>query len=206
MRKGLRGLRWTVALSVAALVSGCGGVPVTDEKGTGSGSARARGPGGIGALGTAVADAAGGTAPGRGVGEGSTAAGSAAATVSGVGATRFVSDGSSLRFQTPSKNIGCVLSAAGVRCDIATHVWVTPIRPSSCTLDYGRGVHLEDGRAGYVCAGNSLLQGSFDLQLAYGASARAGHILCASTRIGVTCRNLATGHGFTLSREAFAPF
>jgi len=29
---------------------------------------------------------------------------------------------------------------------------------------------------------------------------------CVSQTAGVTCRNTATGHGFTLAKQAWAPF
>ena len=106
-------------------------------------------------------------------------------------------------FQSPSKNIGCVLFSQharwSVRCDVAQHSWPTPKRPRSCRLDYGNGVQLFNGRAHYVCAGDTALgQGPV---LAYGHSIARGVLRCTSTEAGVSCVNTRHHHGFSVSRE-----
>ena len=65
-------------------------------------------------------------------------------------------------FQTPSRNIACVLASATastpayVRCDIAQRTWKVPKKPKDCPLDYGNGVILEDGKHGQLtCAGDT---------------------------------------------------
>jgi len=111
-----------------------------------------------------------------------------------------------MMFETPSKNISCGFSSSGVRCDIAKHDWVVLPRPADCDYDYGQGVKLEAGPAGYVCAGDTMMGSPDAVRLAYGGVVVAGDFTCTSTKAGVTCRNTATGRGFSLSRQAFAPF
>ena len=43
-------------------------------------------------------------------------------------------------------------------------------------------------------------------ELPYGSALRSARILCESATTGVTCRDTVTGHGFTLSREAYSLF
>lgn len=107
-----------------------------------------------------------------------------------------------VRFQTPSRNIGCIgetaTSANTVRCDIRTRTWSPPPRPRGCRLDWGQGLSLDaSGRARFVCAGDTALNNG--RRLAYGTAIRIGGIVCRSRVTGLTCRN-AAGHGFTLSR------
>jgi Family of unknown function (DUF6636) len=115
-----------------------------------------------------------------------------------------------LFFHSPSKNIYCVVfkyrGKATGRCDIKQRDWTAPQRPRSCHLDYGNGAEVGahgDGR--YTCAGDTVL-GQGHRALRYGHAARLGAIKCSSRRTGMTCRNVKTGHGFTLSREAVAFF
>jgi hypothetical protein len=105
-------------------------------------------------------------------------------------------------FETPSGNIGCVISGKlGARCDIQRHSWPTPPPPPSCMdLDYGNGVEVgKHGRGRYVCAGDSVFSPAADV-LPYGERISAKRIRCASKRKGVRCVNRASDHGFFISR------
>jgi hypothetical protein len=42
--------------------------------------------------------------------------------------------------------------------------------------------------------------------LPYGSALAVGHMRCDSETTGVTCRNLTTGHGFSMAREAYSIF
>lgn len=108
-------------------------------------------------------------------------------------------------FQSPSKNIGCVLDATSVRCDIAKHDWRSPRKPASCDLDYGGGTAISStGRRGsFVCAGDTTLGAG--KVLAYGRSLRRGRLTCTSRVSGMTCTN-RRGHGFRLSRGSYRLF
>ncbi|WKG03507.1 DUF6636 domain-containing protein [Mycolicibacterium sp. HK-90] len=109
-------------------------------------------------------------------------------------------------FQSPSGNVGCQLSPTGVRCDIDQRDWSPPPRPADCRLDYGQGISLGAGKQAHlVCAGDTARTGSAE-PLAYGAAITAGPIRCESTEAGMTCRDTGSGHGFSISREAYRLF
>jgi hypothetical protein len=119
-----------------------------------------------------------------------------------------LADSALLSFQTPTKNIGCIMdSTYGARCDIAKRDWSPPARPKSCPSVTGYGQGLEVGRKGrghIVCAGDTTLrQGGV---LAYGHSRRLGRYKCTSRAAGVTCTNLSTDHGFFISRQSYRRF
>jgi len=131
-----------------------------------------------------------------------TVAGNADPTVPSV-APPQIRDVSQAIFLSPSKNIGCDLSAFAVRCDIGRRAWTAPAKPADCELDWGNGVHLEPGKpAAFLCTGDSLLGATKDI-LGYGHALRAGDFLCDSESAAMRCRNERTGHGFTLSAENY---
>lgn len=109
-------------------------------------------------------------------------------------------------FTSPSGNIGCMLDADYVRCDIAERDWSPPPRPADCPdfTGYGQGIALNrTGLAAFVCAGDTALGGG--PALAYGESRSIAGITCASEPSGMRCTN-SDGHGFTLSRQAYTLF
>jgi uncharacterized protein DUF6636 len=109
-------------------------------------------------------------------------------------------------FLTPSKNIGCALSASSVRCDIGRREWPSPTKPAGCELDYGNGLVVENtGPARFSCAGDSLLGGGQGI-LEYGHALRAGDFLCDSESAALRCSNRRSGHGFTLAVESYTMF
>jgi hypothetical protein len=109
-------------------------------------------------------------------------------------------------FLTPSKNIGCDLSASSVRCDIGRRDWAAPAKPADCVLDYGNGLNVKDDKpAQFTCAGDTLLGGSKDI-LEYGHALRAGDFLCDSESAALRCANQRSGHGFTLSTMSYTMF
>jgi Family of unknown function (DUF6636) len=104
------------------------------------------------------------------------------------------------RFETPSGNIGCVISNAGARCDIREHSWRPPPKPRSCPVDWGNGLAVERrGFANWVCAGDTVLGGG--RVLGYRGSITRGTFTCTSRRNGVRCVNGRTEHGFKISRR-----
>jgi hypothetical protein len=117
-------------------------------------------------------------------------------------------------FASPSGNIACVITssgdgelvARGVRCDIDERDWSPPARPADCQLDYGHGVLLGVGEsAQLLCAGDTTI-GSDSEPLAYGDAITAGPLRCESAQSGITCRDVESGHGFSISREAYQLF
>jgi hypothetical protein len=108
-------------------------------------------------------------------------------------------------FTSPGGNVGCTLDPSYVRCDVTDRNWTPPPRPADCEFDYGQGIAMPVGeQAAFVCAGDTAL-GSGE-PLAYGMSITKGNLSCTSTEAGITCRDGATGHGFTIAREAYKVF
>lgn len=114
----------------------------------------------------------------------------------GLTATAGAVDG----FQSPSRNIGCVISSHALRCDIGKKDWSPPPKPADCSVDWGYGVSLDThGKAQFICAGDSArLVGPV---LSYGETAQRGRFRCKSKVSGMLCVNLRNGHGFFLSRQ-----
>jgi hypothetical protein len=91
-----------------------------------------------------------------------------------------------------------------VRCDIDKRDWDPPARPASCPdqVDYGQGIELRAGsKAKFVCAGDTAL-GAGD-PLPYGQSIAAGLLRCESAESGISCRDVETGRGFSLSIQSY---
>ena len=108
-------------------------------------------------------------------------------------------------FTSPSGNVGCIIDPEFVRCDIKERDWEPPPRPADCEFDYGQGLNMSAGEeAEFNCVGDTALSDS--KPLAYGASISAGTLRCDSAESGITCRDDATGHGFTIAREAYELF
>jgi hypothetical protein len=108
-------------------------------------------------------------------------------------------------FHSPSKNIYCIIfrfhGKATGRCDIMQRTWTAPPRPHSCHLDYGNGAEVgPHGKGHFTCVGDTVI-GQGHRVLRYGHSMRLGAIKCTSRRTGMTCQNVKTRHGFTISRE-----
>jgi hypothetical protein len=104
-------------------------------------------------------------------------------------------------FSSPSRNIGCLITQSSVRCDIGQKSYKEPRRPASCQLDYGQAIAVtrDDAEATFVCAGDSVLGAKKVLR--YHTSTEVGDFGCTSRETGMTCYNLRTRHGFTISRE-----
>ena len=112
------------------------------------------------------------------------------------------------QFESPSRNIGCVLLDGLARCDIMVRSWSPPARPAGCPriVDFGQGLMVATGGvARFVCAGDTALDPRGPI-LAYGQLDVVGALRCTSARAGVTCRSTRTGHGFFLSRQRYSLF
>lgn len=108
-------------------------------------------------------------------------------------------------FTSPSDNIGCMMDASQVRCDIRERDWAPPPPPPDCPYNYGQGLILDAGGAPtFVCAGDTALAGGGPL--AYGQSHSDGVLRCDSAMSGITCRDVETGRGFSISREGYQFF
>lgn len=102
-------------------------------------------------------------------------------------------------FETPSHNIGCILTEQTARCDIRDHSWPTPKKPKSCEFDYGALFIGKQGKGEFGCVSDSAM-GAGPV-LPYGESIRKGRFVCSSEEAGVRCVNRRNGHGFFVSKQ-----
>jgi hypothetical protein len=108
-------------------------------------------------------------------------------------------------FVSPTGNVSCMIDADWARCDIIDRDWEPPPRPADCEFDYGQGISLAPGGpAEFVCAGDTAF--GADEVLPYGESITAGPLRCESAESGITCRDDQSGHGFSISRQAYQLF
>jgi hypothetical protein len=108
-------------------------------------------------------------------------------------------------FVAPTGNVACMIAADLARCDIIDRDWTPPPQPADCEFDYGHGIAIMPGKeAFFVCAGDTAF-GPDDV-LAYGDSITAGPMRCESAESGITCRDVESGHGFTISLQAYQLF
>jgi hypothetical protein len=131
-------------------------------------------------------------------------------------------------FATPSGRIVCIIADNSVRCDFISSdkAWTSP-QPKGCDLAWGDSLYLTQ-TAGSTCHGDTLadtpsldsdyvswrrsgdptvvVNGLKLAALPYGSAILVGTLQCDSATTGVTCRNTSTGHGFTMSREAYSIF
>jgi hypothetical protein len=111
-------------------------------------------------------------------------------------------------FESPSRNIGCVILDGTARCDIVKRTWPAPPRPAGCPseVDYGQGLTVSrTGAAQIVCAGDTALDPHAAI-LPYGGVDAVGVLRCTSRRSGMRCRSTRTGHGFVISSRSYSLF
>jgi hypothetical protein len=121
------------------------------------------------------------------------------------------------------------MGSGGVRCEFhGTKTWQAPW-PDGCELDWESALEVDEQVVG-VCAGDTIISVAepgqaatawwrtggptvtiADAQLTlvvlpYGTALAVGQMRCDSATTGVTCRNLTTGHGFSMAREAYSIF
>ncbi len=111
-------------------------------------------------------------------------------------------------FESPSRNIGCVILDGTARCDILERSWTPPQRPASCPseVDYGQGLTVPRiGPAALVCAGDTAMDRGAPT-LPYGSVDAVGVLRCTSELSGMTCRSARSGHGFFISRQRYSLF
>jgi len=103
-------------------------------------------------------------------------------------------------FASPTGNIGCYIDLDSVRCDIRQREWQPPPKPADCDVDFGQGIKLTAGGSPeFVCAGDTA-QDPRHQPLPYGESIQAGSLRCDSSEAGMSCTDVDTGRGFSMSR------
>lgn len=110
-------------------------------------------------------------------------------------------------FVMPSGNIWCELGDESTQCVIESFNY-SPPSIEDCSEDVAGHVwQVTADEAGPVCPGDEVPEPSGDLtELEYGEATTVGDFLCESTREGVTCRSVSTGHGFEIAREGTRSF
>lgn len=209
---------FALLIVLAALVAGCGGggtTTVIEKTVTVEGS---EGAGGSTAEGGGEATAEGGEASQEGEGaddNGGESTEEGGADAGGGGKSGQPEDKIEAptavvhlqTFRSPSGNIGCAMFEGGARCDIRQREWSPPPHPASCSgeVDFGQGLTVShDGKASFVCAGDTTLDPSATA-LGYGEASELGGTICMSRSEGITCANHA-GHGFFISIQSYKIF
>ncbi len=107
---------------------------------------------------------------------------------------------STVTFQMPSGNIGCLFGFQRLRCDILSGLEPEPTE--ACEFDWV-GVDLgATGPAAANCGSDTVYDGDAPT-LAYGSSWSRGGIVCESDESALSCTN-SEGHGFTLARGSWS--
>jgi hypothetical protein len=99
-------------------------------------------------------------------------------------------------FRMPSRNIGCLLAADVLRCDVLSGLRPEPT--TACAFDWV-GVELSKDGAGPNCGSDTVYTEDAPT-LAYGEVWRRGGFTCRSGEDGLSCSS-DTSHGFELARE-----
>ena len=85
----------------------------------------------------------------------------------------------------------------GARCDLFDLHMSFPTPPADCDLDWGHASNPADGRAGPVCAGDTVADPGPGAGLRQVGDDGRGHL--PSSETGLTCQN-SQGHGFAVAR------
>lgn len=114
----------------------------------------------------------------------------------------FGETGSYVTFSSPG-GIQCGLAPNGARCSISSYSYQVPAMPAgqTCKSAWGSVFDLSDAGSGTLgCRSSDGLGGNV---LSYGYSLTEGTYSCESRQSGMTCRNSATGHFFSMSTGAY---
>jgi hypothetical protein len=107
-------------------------------------------------------------------------------------------------FVSSTGNVSCMIARTGRAAKSSTATGPPP-RPADCEFDYGHGISLAPGeQAKFVCSGDTAF--GADEVLPDGESLRAAVLRCESAESWITCRDIQTAHGFSISREAYRLF
>lgn len=110
-------------------------------------------------------------------------------------------------FTLPSQNISCGFSSrdgGDVLCQVEKFGY-TPSPAGDCYGGgfWGNAVQLTAGGVRFVCAGGVESGGP---TLDYGRQLTVGSVVCTSGEADLTCKDAATGHGFSLARSQYRFF
>ncbi|TNM67469.1 hypothetical protein FHN55_10495 [Streptomyces sp. NP160] len=172
-------------LLLGGLLAGCSGSEEPEDGGAASGASAAPPP--------------------------SSSAGPAGPAASGSPSAAVVT--SMTTFRSPTGNISCYLAPVQgadpyARCDLAEQRWDVREPEGGCDDTWGGGggsygsVGVGGGDAEPLCVGDTIADPSAPT-LAYGSSITMEPLTCTSVsdKVGMTCENSTTGHGFTVRKE-----
>ncbi|TXR56453.1 hypothetical protein FMM08_10200 [Quadrisphaera setariae] len=122
-------------------------------------------------------------------------------------------------FTSPTGNISCYLAPVQgadpyARCDLAEQFWAEDEPEGGCSEgDWGGdgdgygSVGVGGGDAQPLCVGDTIADPSAP-KLPYGSSITLEPLTCTSVsdKVGMTCENSKTGHGFTVRKEKLERF
>lgn len=101
-------------------------------------------------------------------------------------------------FSSQSGAIRCSMSAVATTCEVKDHKWKLPSKPADCDVDWGGMVEVRADEGTLVCHGDTLFGTGPVPEL--GESLTVGDFQCRPAKVHVYCTNLATKHGFSVSR------
>jgi hypothetical protein len=115
-----------------------------------------------------------------------------------------------VQFTTPSGNIRCTMASALpslIMCSIDSYDFTPPSRPADCHLNWASGLinlHAAGATLGQCVGGPEVTY--LSRVLPYGRAIQALGIGCYSSSAALTCVDVDSGHGFTVSKAAFTRF
>ena len=123
-----------------------------------------------------------------------------AATAVALAAPAAAAAADPVMFETPSRNIACIVQGSSLRCDMRELGNAAAPKPDSCEFDYGHAFGItKNGRKGRRLCISDAVGGSGTPVVGYGRTWRRGTFTCTVKRSGVRCKNRG-GHGFELRR------
>ncbi|SUU09227.1 Uncharacterised protein [Actinomyces denticolens] len=106
---------------------------------------------------------------------------------------------------SPSLNISCELTATEVGCHVYERDYLSAGLVDCSSLTFA--ISADSAGSRLRCGEHFLSEAGIPShELAYGLTAAYGASACRSEQSGMTCWNLATGHGFTVSRASYSQF
>ncbi|MFZ2963838.1 MAG: hypothetical protein WA006_04045 [Rhodoglobus sp.] len=121
--------------------------------------------------------------------------------------------GQGVEFDSPSGNIHCGIYVDPLKwgCSITEYSYVDPeptgdLIACSEMISYGHGFWSRDGGPVTVmCRGGAEFGGEMGAVgvLPYGTSLAYNGVMCESADTGMTCRDVMTGAGFVVARNAY---
>lgn len=106
-------------------------------------------------------------------------------------------EGKPVAFSTAGGNVACDLEPAFVECQVKTHTWTAPKKPSDCHNTWGTRVQVATGTPGtFICWFGASLLGAKRV-LPTGQALTVGLVTCRAVTGGVECTSDRNGFRLT---------